>query len=127
MGTDNTENITTEQVKNVPNPTGKGGFQDHPELINAGGRPKNAESFSYWYGQFKNMSVWELNNWQDTNPEDTRTVASDLAFTRIINAKKDLREFQEVANRSEGMPKQTNELSGIDGNNIEVIIKRYGQ
>jgi hypothetical protein len=25
------------------------------------------------------------------------------------------------------MPKQTNELSGIDGNNIEVIIKRYGQ
>ena len=120
--------ITTEQVeKNIPNPTGRGGFQDHPELRNPGGRPKNAESFAYLYGQFKNMSVRELKNWQDTNPEDTRTVASDLAFTRIINAKKDLREFQEVANRSEGMPKQTNELSGIDGNNIEVIIKRYGQ
>src|SRR3990167_9541904 len=24
------------------NPTGKGGFQDHPELRNAGGRPKNS-------------------------------------------------------------------------------------
>lgn len=25
----------------MPNPTGKGGFGDHPELINRGGRPKD--------------------------------------------------------------------------------------
>lgn len=30
---------TTEQV---PNPTGKGGFGDNPQNINAGGRPKNS-------------------------------------------------------------------------------------
>lgn len=30
---------TTEQA---PNPTGKGGFGDHPENINPGGRPKNS-------------------------------------------------------------------------------------
>ena len=30
---------TTEQV---PNPTGKGGFRDHPENINPGGKPKNS-------------------------------------------------------------------------------------
>jgi len=34
---------TTEQVKEIPNPNGKGGFGDHPENINAGGRPKNQE------------------------------------------------------------------------------------
>lgn len=32
---------TTVQVRRVPNPTGKGGFKDHPELINKGGRIKN--------------------------------------------------------------------------------------
>jgi hypothetical protein len=32
---------TTVQVKKVPNPTGKGGFQDHPELRNNGGRITN--------------------------------------------------------------------------------------
>ena len=43
-----TENIegqevkTTEQVKVVPNPTGKGGFGDNPDHINKGGRPKNS-------------------------------------------------------------------------------------
>lgn len=33
---------TTEQVKKVPNPTGKGGFGDNPQNINPGGRPLNS-------------------------------------------------------------------------------------
>ena len=33
---------TTEQVKEVANPTGKGGFGDNPQNINPGGRPKNS-------------------------------------------------------------------------------------
>ena len=117
--------VSTEQHGKFPhiNPTGKGGFKDRPEDINAGGRPKNAESFAYWYGQFKNMSVKDLKSWQNDNPEDTRTVASDLAFVRVINARKDLREFQEVANRSEGMPKQSIETQG--DNTITVTIKDY--
>ncbi len=112
---------TTEPVGN--NPTGIGGFGDNPQNSNPGGRPKNAESFAYWYGQFKNMSVKDLKSWQNDNPEDTRTVASDLAFVRVINARKDLREFQEVANRSEGMPKQSIETQG--DNTITVTIKDY--
>lgn len=35
-------NGTTEQVRNVPNPNGVGGFSEHPENINAGGRPQNS-------------------------------------------------------------------------------------
>jgi len=33
---------TTRQVKNAPNPTGKGGFGDNPQNINPGGEPKNS-------------------------------------------------------------------------------------
>ena len=34
---------TSKQVKKVPNPTGVGGFQEHPELINRDGKPKSAK------------------------------------------------------------------------------------
>ena len=39
-----TNNIekTTRQVRRNPNPTGKGGFGDNPQNINAGGEPKNS-------------------------------------------------------------------------------------
>lgn len=56
MGTD--EPIkTSEQVGNKSqdmnlNPTGKGGFADHPELINKGGRPKNEVSIMFWVKKF---------------------------------------------------------------------------
>lgn len=117
------DEVTTEQVNKVPNPDGKGGFGDNPQNINAGGRPKNAESFAYWYREFKNMSVAQLESWQDDNPRDTRTVASDLAFTRIINAKKDLKEFQEIADRSEGKAVQTMKHEGdlITGIKVEIV------
>ena len=117
------DETTTEQVNKVPNPDGKGGFGDNPQNINAGGRPKNAESFAYWYRQFKEMTVAQLESWQDDNPRDTRTVASDLAFTGIINAKKDLKEFQEIADRSEGKAVQTMKHEGdlITGIKVEIV------
>ena len=107
----------------VLNPEGKGGFQERPEDISRTGRPKNAESFSYWYRVFKDMTVKELKNWQNNNSEETRTVASDLAFTRIINAKKDLKEYQEIADRSEGKAVQTMKHEGdlITGIKVEIV------
>jgi hypothetical protein len=108
---------TTEQVKKIPNPEGKGGFQDHPELRNSGGRPKNNESFNYWYGVFKNMTVKELDDWQHANGPEIRTVAADLAFTRIYNSKTNLKEFKEVANRSEGVPIPT-QIINIQNNTL---------
>jgi len=113
----------TFKVGNKANPTGKGGLQERPQDINFGGRPKNAESFAYWYRVFKDMTVKELKNWQNNNPEETRTVASDLAFTRIINAKKDLKEYQEIADRSEGKAVQTMKHEGdlITGIKVEIV------
>ena len=53
---------TTEQVKIIPNPTGKGGFGEHPENINAGGRPVNSLK-SYQARKLANMSDEEKEQW----------------------------------------------------------------
>jgi hypothetical protein len=91
----------------VLNPEGKGGFQDHPELINPGGRPKNQESFTYWMNFFKNLATDEFLGWLKNNPTSSRTVAADIAYTRVFNARKELDEFKEVADRTEGKAPQT--------------------
>jgi hypothetical protein len=90
----------------IPNPTGKGGFGDHPEHQNAGGRPKNLESFKYWMDFFKGLSVKEFMEYEITHPDSERTVACSLSYARVAGARKDLAEFNTVANRTEGMPKQ---------------------
>lgn len=96
---------TTQQVKKAPNPEGKGGFQDHPENRNPGGwDPKN--TFTYCLNYFKSLTIKEFNEWPDKHPENERTMAQQLAYFRVKSAE-DLKEYQEVANRTEGMPKQT--------------------
>src|ERR1035437_6200719 len=101
---------TTEPVNGPKdmnlNPEGKGGFGEHPEHSNPGGRPKNNESFSYWMNAFKNMPVETFLTWLQDNPDSTRSVASDLAYNRVFAARKDLAEFKEVADRTEGKAKQ---------------------
>ena len=62
-------NETTEQVNNVPNPTGKGGFGEHPENINAGGRPKNSLK-SYLARKLAGMSDEEKEKWLEDNKID---------------------------------------------------------
>lgn len=113
--------------KQVPNPTGKGGFAEHPENRSNGSWVKT-ETFRYWFGVFKEMTVEELKNWEKKNPESKRSVASSLAYSRIIKSQKDLREFQEVANRSEGMPKQTIEHTDINEEYASYIelCRQYG-
>lgn len=94
----------------APNPTGKGGFRDHPEN-RASGRWSTESSFSYWYNKFKDMSVKEFEEWSTSNPKEDRKVAADLAYTRIIRSRSDLKEFQEVADRSEGKARQAVDIT----------------
>lgn len=112
-----------KQIDYNRNPTGAGGFGDNPQNINFGGRPKKQETFTYWYNQFKNMTVSEFAKWEEEHPDDTRTVACSLAYARVVKAREDLKEFQEVANRSEGMPKQTMAHEGevITGIKVEIV------
>jgi len=97
----------------VNNPTGKGGFQDHPEL-RSNGRWSKDNSFSYWMNFFKAMSVEEFKEYERIKPEKDRTMAETLAYARVFRARIELKEFQEVANRTEGMPKTTGTLEMVE-------------
>ncbi len=69
-------------------------------------------SFSYWLNYFKSLTTKEFFEWEKANPSDMRTVASDLAYARVMKARNELKEFQEVANRTEGMPVKKMEVLG---------------
>lgn len=94
---------TTQQV--VPNPTGKGGFGDNPQNRNPGGWKKEMV-FSYQYKRFMNMSITELEEWA-TTPKDKRTVVEDLAYSRVLAARKSLPDVKEITDRTEGRATQT--------------------
>ena len=64
--------LTTEQVKHIPNPNGRGGFGDHPEFINSGGRPKNSLK-SYMARKFANMTDKEKEKWLKEHKIDGKT------------------------------------------------------
>jgi hypothetical protein len=108
---------TTQQV--IPNPTGKGGFGDHPENRNPGGW-KPEYTFSYQYKRFLNMPVDEFKEWQSKTSDKEKTMVEELAYIAVFKARTEFKERQEVTNRTEGMPKQ--EISGDP--NAPLIIER---
>lgn len=95
--------MTVKQVNKNNNPKGKGGFAEHPEHRGTG-TWDSKNTFSYQMNRFKNMTVEEFKTWAERIPEKERTMAEELAFRRLVDARKSLRDFQEVANRTEGMP-----------------------
>ena len=98
-------------AKQPPNPTGKGGFGDNPENINYGGRPKNEDSFTYWLNFFKSLTVEEFKSWERDIPEEDRTVVASIAYARMNAARSSLKEFKEVADRTEGKAPQSLDLT----------------
>jgi hypothetical protein len=109
---------TTQQV---PNPTGKGGFGDHPENRNAGGwKPEYV--FSYQYRRFMNMTVEELEKYADT-PVNERTVVEDLAYNRVVAAKQSLPDVKEITDRTEGKAQQSIDLTS-GGDAFEPVTVR---
>jgi hypothetical protein len=108
MSKETTNQVTPPEKRN---PTGKGGFAEHPEN-RSDGRWSKDNSFSYWMNYFKTLTPKEFEVWQKENPSDKRTIAADLAARRIIKAQNDLKEFQEIANRTEGKPEQPVKVLG---------------
>ena len=114
-----TQDLTTEQVRHIPNPTGKGGFGDNPENINYGGRSKNEQRISWWYEVFGLMSVEDLKNWHSDEPRevvltDSRVIKKDLkngyaelAYNSFMRARKLTKDMIEVTDRVEGKAKQS--------------------
>lgn len=113
---------TTNQVKPPPNPTGKGGFQDHPELRSPGGWKKE-NVFSYQFKRFMNMSKAEFQAFQKHPPKDM-TMAESLAYNRIAAASKSLPDFKEVADRTEGKANQAIDITS-DGQPLSITTVSF--
>jgi len=63
--------MTIKQVKKNVNPTGKGGFADHPENINRGGRHKNSLK-AYIARKLAEMSDKEKEKFLETINRETQ-------------------------------------------------------
>lgn len=122
-----TNQVTPPQLRN---PTGKGGFGDNPEN-RSDGRWSKENSFSYWYNYFKAMTVKEFKHYERTHGDDNMTVAESLALVRVTKSRSDLREFQEVADRSEGKAQQKieikNDYSDLTDEQLQKIAGAYEQ
>lgn len=112
--------ITPPELRN---PDGKGGFREHPENINAGGRPKNQERYGYWLEFFKDLSIEEFKKYKGEHPD--MSMAALGAYARVAKTIDELKEFQEVANRTEGMPRQVikNEYED-EVTEVKISVKR---
>ena len=102
------EETTTQQV---PNPTGKGGFGDHSENRNPGGW-KPEYTFSYQYRRFMNMTVEEFKAWKDAVTDKDKTMVEELAYVAVLKARSDIRDRQEITDRTEGKAPQTVVVDG---------------
>lgn len=86
----------------VNNPTGAGGFGDHPEHISPGGWRKE-ESISYQYNRLMRLPFDELKEFKPG------TVAQKIALQRILTAitTEGLNDTKEITDRTEGKALQT--------------------
>jgi hypothetical protein len=108
---------TTDEVRTPPNPTGKGGFGDHPENRSPGGWRKE-ESISNQYNRLMRMSPTELGKFE---PE---TVAQMIALTRLRQATRvdGLPDAKEITDRTEGKaPQQFDMTSNGESINNPVV------
>ncbi len=87
---------------NLANPTGVGGFQNRKDDINIGGRPKNEQRFGYWLQFFKDMTVDEFAHYTNVRDIKKMYMAEAIAYERVKLARKDLNEYKDLADRTEG-------------------------
>lgn len=118
-------------MTHIPNPTGKGGFGDNPQN-KANGRWKKENSQNYCLNYFLQLTVAELKVWEEENPEDKRTVAQSLAWARVVEARKELADYREVVDRTEGKPMQHSDITtggqtfgGLSIETLQALEKAY--
>jgi len=108
---------TTKQVRDyIPNPEGKGGFQDRPQ-DRSDGRWDKADSISYQYSKLLRMGEKEF---EDFVPE---TVAQRIALVRLNQSIKadGLADTREVTDRTEGKAPQFIGLGDKEDYNIALV------
>lgn len=106
-------------MKQVANPTGKGGFRDNPQNIGTGSWKKE-DSIGYQYNKIIRLPFKELKNFQ---PE---TVAQKIAYQRVTAAISDqgLQDTKEITDRTEGKAPQSIDVTS-DGNELKPILVKF--
>lgn len=107
-----TNNKLDKQVRssNVPNPTGKGGFSENPQNRNTEGRPKRKTLTELIHAKL------------DETPGGWEAIVK-TAISKALTDKEVLRTLWQY---TDGMPKQGVELTGKDGDAINIKIEDYG-
>ena len=98
-------------------------MQERPEDINRTGRPKNEQRFGYWLQFFKNLTSKEFKEYALSRNEDDMYVAEIIAYERVKASRKDLGEYKDLADRTEGRALQTMKHEGdlITGIKVEIV------
>jgi hypothetical protein len=116
----------------MANPTGKGGFKDHPELINKEGAPTKNKSWGGAVARLTNMTREELIAYVGAKSKMGRLlrelppnipVKDALVLISIIQYGRDPSPgmFNALADREDGKPNQP--LTGGDGGAIEHVVR----
>lgn len=96
------------------------GFNKHPENISPGGWKKE-NTISYQYNRFLNMTPEQLKDYSKT-PDNERTVAMDIAYSRVLASRKSLMDTKEITDRTEGKAPQAIDLTSSDGSMTPQVI-----
>ena len=107
---------TTEQVeKNVPNPTGKGGFGDNPQNRNPGGWVKS-DTPRFKLEQMMKLGGVQL---QEIIDDPASPMFEQKLAQAIING--EWREIKEMIQEVYGKPKESVDVNNPDGNLAPVV------
>ncbi len=114
---DNSEKHVEKQRGGI---TGKGFMPG--QSGNPGGRPPKDESYAYWLRFFKNLTKEEFQKYR-IEYIDTMPMAALGAWQRVFETIKNSRTFDSIANRTEGMPKQSIDQTITEIPPIEFVRK----
>lgn len=100
---------TRDDKGRITGGTPPAGFNKHPENISPGGWKKE-NTISYQYNRFLNMTPTQLKEFAAT-PDNERTVAMDIAYSRVLASRKSLMDTKEITDRTEGKAAQSIDLT----------------
>lgn len=106
---------------NNANPTGKGGFQDNPEL-RSDGRWSKDTSISYWYNKLGRMTDKERGAFEPTT--DFQRIALKRLSQALGGDELALKTTKEITDRTEGKPKQDIDMN-VSGDDVVPLIKGF--
>jgi hypothetical protein len=107
-------------------------FKEHPERINPNGAYFDPEeSITFQYNRLIRLSVKEFEKWRKEHPKKERTMAQEVAYNAVVQARIDLPYLKEVTDRTEGkapqsldLTSQGDKLNTFDDDQIDKIAKR---